>query len=70
MREATATPSEVRAPSPRTVQRMARKDPRSGVAMATGSTPTVSRELSSETEMVNYSSGVEDDPGMRDWVLL
>ena len=63
MREATATPSEVRAPSPRVVQRMARKDPRSA-AMTTGSTPTASREPSSETEMVNYSSGVEDDPGI------
>ena len=65
MREATPTPSEVCVPSPRAVQRMARKDPRSA-AMATGSTSTASREPSSETEMVNYSSGVEDDPGMDD----
>ena len=63
MREATATPSEMNAPSPQVPRRHARKNAR-GTAMATSSASTVSREPSSETEMVNYSSG-EDGPGKR-----
>ena len=62
MREATATPSEVRIPpSAQSSQRQARKNPRD-TTMVTGSTPEVSQDPSSETEMVNYSSG-EDEPG-------
>lgn len=63
MREATATPSEVR-PAP-TLQSTVRQEmkTRRDVTMATGSTTEISQDPSSETEMVNYSSG-EDEPGI------
>ena len=63
MREATATPSEVHvAPPAPSSQSQARKNPHSA-AMTMGSTPETTQDPSSETEMVNYSSG-EDEPGI------
>ena len=62
MREATATPSEVRVPPSSSSQGQTSKNPRDGT-MVTGSTPEALQDQGSETEMVNYSS-CEDEPGI------
>ena len=69
MREATATPSEVHVPPPApSSQSQARKNPHSA-AMTMGSTPEITQDPSSETEMVNYSSG-EDEPGIHVCIIV
>ena len=69
MREATATPSEVHVPPPApSSQSQARKNPHSA-AITMGSTPETTQDPSSETEMVNYSSG-EDEPGIHECIIV